>query len=390
MNKLIKLSLVTSMLIGNALYASTTDNSAINIYGAGEKISDKSYSGVGLQYENDFSDIVLEKGSDYSKASGVLKLDINNDFYSKVGIGYLKREILINSINTDVVQKTGGIALGYGDNENYNLELGHIVSKLSDALDADGYSRISYIEVLGMYKDFDTVGVYKNTNVYSTNYSDYSLDVGYYPIEDIRISAKYDSVKHDDDNYVANVGMKYTFDTNKWSPFFKASKNSSQNMLVAIEWSKKIQNKSLKMRDEFENAVGTSEIVAQSVAPDVFASKTTAQNNNAPTWTASSYNTGLTVRDNTNDAITIKDLISISSDNDGDAITYTIVSISVPHSNDQTAWNNSVYIDNGVLKVHNLTINDPDMDGTVTVTIKATAIGGSNNTNVSFTFGNTQ
>jgi len=212
MNKLIKLSLVTTLL-SLTVATANTQNPTLNIYGAGEKISDISYKGVGIQFENDFSNIVAEHGSDYDKASAILKFNITNYFYGKGGIGYLERETLIGSVLRDVTQKTGGVTLGYGDNKNYNLEVGHIINKLSDALDADGYSRTSYIEVLGMYKDFDTVGVYKNTNVYSTNYSDYSLDVGYYPIEDIRVSAKYDSVKHDDDNYVANVGMKYTFDT---------------------------------------------------------------------------------------------------------------------------------------------------------------------------------
>ena len=108
--------------------------------------------------------------------------------------------------------------------------------------------------------------------------------------------------------------------------------------------------------------------------------------NYTPIWTASSYATGITVRDNTNSAITTKDLTAISSDAENDTITYSIVSINVPHSNDQTAWNNSVYIESGVLKVHNLTTNDPDIDGTVTVTIKATATGGSNNTTISFEY----
>lgn len=319
--KKILLSSLVATILASGVYANT-QNPTLNIYGAGEKISDKSYNGVGLQYENDFSNIVLEKGSDYSKASGVLKLDINNYFYSKFGIGYLTREILINNANKDVTQKTGGVALGYGDNTNYNLEVGHIVSKLSDALDADGYSRISYIEVLGMYKDFDTVGVYKNTEVFKKNYADYSLDVGYYPIEDIRVSAKYDSVKHDDDNYVAMLGMKYTFDTKKWSPFFKASKNSSENVLVALEWSKKIQNKSLKMRDEFENAISTSEIVAQAVAPDEFSLKT------APAVAISNptINTIATQSVNDNGGGQATSILTISGTNINTGAVYSIVS----------------------------------------------------------------
>ncbi|RLA84247.1 MAG: hypothetical protein DRG78_01940 [Epsilonproteobacteria bacterium] len=394
--------LVTSLIgLGLVVGAVASDSGSVNVYGVGEKLSDKSYNGVGFQYENDISNIVLEKGSDYSKASSVLKFDINNYFYSKFGIGFLEREILVNGSNKDVTQKTGGVAVGYGNNKNYNLEVGHIVNKLDGALSADGYSRISYIEALGMYQDFDTVGVYKNTKVYNKNYSDYSLDVGYYPIQDLRVSAKYDSVEHDEDNYIARLGVKYTFDSKKWSPFLKASKNSSENILVAIEWSDEIQNKSLNMRDEFENVVSANEIVAQSIAPEIFLSKISeipmvqtptapTPTNSAPTWTASSYDTGLTITDANNNVQIIKDLTAISSDNDGDSITYSIVSISVSNSLEQTIWNNSVYIDNGVLKVHNLQTNNPDFNGNIIVTVKAIATGGSNTTTVSFSFNDVQ
>jgi len=401
MNITTKLSLLVSLL-ATTLTANTQENQSINIYGVGEKVSEKSYNGVGFQYENDISNIVLEKGSDYSKTSGVLKLDINNYFYSKFGIGFLKREILINGNETDITQKTGGIALGFGDSKNYNIEIGHIKNKLSGASSADGDTKTSYIEALAIYQDFDTVGVYKNTNVYNKDYSDYSLDIGYYPIKDLRISAKHNSIEHNDNDYTAKLGVKYTFKTNKWSPFIRANKNTSKNTLVAMEWSNEIQNKSLNMRDEFESAIGTNTIVAQTVAPTIFANKIAIINNTgvhtppstptnaAPTWTANSYNTGLTITDANDDVKIIKDLTAISSDAEGDAITYSIVSISVPDTDDQARWNNSVYIDNGTLKIHNLTTNNPTHDGTVTIIVKATATGGSNNATIDFTFTDVQ
>jgi hypothetical protein len=113
--------------------------------------------------------------------------------------------------------------------------------------------------------------------------------------------------------------------------------------------------------------------------------------NLAPTWTASSYNTGIDINDSTNAQQTIFDLTTVSSDFDGDEITYSIENITPPHVGDQTRWENSTYIDaSGVLKVQNLTINDPNIDGTVIVTIRATADGGYNDANVSFTFTDTQ
>ena len=110
--------------------------------------------------------------------------------------------------------------------------------------------------------------------------------------------------------------------------------------------------------------------------------------NHAPVWTASSYATGITVDDTSDNAITIKDLTAVSSDADGDAITYSIVSISVPISNEQATWNNSVVIQSGVLKVQNLTTNDPDVNGNVTVTVRASDGSSSSDTTVTFTFNN--
>ncbi len=112
--------------------------------------------------------------------------------------------------------------------------------------------------------------------------------------------------------------------------------------------------------------------------------------NSAPTWTASSYNTGLTVRDLDNNSITIKNLTALSSDNESDTITYSIVSISVPSSFDQNDWDNATFIESGVLKVKNLMAVNPHWDGTVTVTVKATATRGSNNTNISFEYNDFQ
>jgi len=274
MNKIIKLS-VMATLLNTVLIASTQDSDSINVYGVGQNLNEKSYSGVGFEYENNFSNVIVEKGSNYNKVSGVLKFDIIDYIYSKIGLGYLKRNIIINNSDTDVTQNTGGVAFGFGDNQNYNLEVGHIVSKLSNASNADGYSRISFVEALAIYEGFDAVGIYKNTNVFSKNYSDYSLDIGYYPTNDLRFSGKYDSVEKDSSDYITRVGMKYVFASEKWFPFLKASMQTSESVLIAMEWSKNMQNKSLKMRDEFEDSITTYQVVSQSIAPKFFTTKTT-------------------------------------------------------------------------------------------------------------------
>ena len=136
-------------------------------------------------------------------------------------------------------------------------------------------------------------------------------------------------------------------------------------------------------------------LVTQAISPviggenpqsDVVITHNFEVNNLAPTWTASSYDTGLTIRDDNDDPKTIKDLTAVSSDADGDAIAYSIVSISTPSVNDDTIWNNSVYIENGVLKVHNLITNDPTFDGTISVVVKVSDGTSSSNTTVNFDF----
>jgi len=108
--------------------------------------------------------------------------------------------------------------------------------------------------------------------------------------------------------------------------------------------------------------------------------------NHAPVWTASSYNTGITVIDDNDNAKIIKDLTAVSSDADGDNLTYTIVSVTPSNNGDQTAWNNSVYVENGVLKVHNLLTNNPNIDVTVSVVLKVSDGTSSSNTTVNFDF----
>ena len=268
-------------------------NGYLRVYGLGVQIGTPnsvekdSYSGAGLQFENDFSNLVFEYGSNYTKGSAVLKYDVTNDFYIKGGLGYLKREMLILGVYTDVTQTTLGGSLGYGDEKSYNIEAGYLDSELKDAALADGHSKISYIEVVGKYTfakyaTFDVVGIAKNTNVFNKNYDDYQAELGWYATDDVRAFVGHDSVDHHKDDYAVRAGIQYTFATAEFSPYLRATANTDKNLAVGLEYSQGIANRSLKMRDFFENAVATSDIVAQVVAPDVFASKVAVQDNNPP------------------------------------------------------------------------------------------------------------
>jgi hypothetical protein len=112
--------------------------------------------------------------------------------------------------------------------------------------------------------------------------------------------------------------------------------------------------------------------------------------NQAPTWTQASYNTGLTIDDSSNAEQTIQDLTAISSDTEGDTITYSVVSVDSPHPLDDSVFENSLFIDSGILKIQNLQTNNPATSGTTTIVVRATATGGYNDTNVSFEFNDVQ
>jgi hypothetical protein len=116
----------------------------------------------------------------------------------------------------------------------------------------------------------------------------------------------------------------------------------------------------------------------------------TPTTNKPPKWTASSYNTGLTIEDGTDAVQNIKNLKSVSSDPEGDTITYSIVSVSSPDSAENSVWSASLSISSGSLVVKNLKSNDPDSIGVVNVTIRATAKGGSANTTIKFNFNDVQ
>jgi len=112
--------------------------------------------------------------------------------------------------------------------------------------------------------------------------------------------------------------------------------------------------------------------------------------NTAPVWTQTSYNTGLTVQDNDDSVNVIQDLSTISSDNEGDSITYTIEDVSVPFPTEKSYWLNALYLENKTLKVRNLFSIDPDVDGEIVVTIKASDGIKSSNANISFLYHDTQ
>jgi hypothetical protein len=309
----------------------------ISVYGVGKKENDKNYSGIGFKYDSDYTDFVLEKGEDYKKSSIVQRIDIDEMFYTKLGLGYLSIEEMIEGNNKFISQFSYGAELGYGNDKNYNLAFGYVANKLTKAGLANTTSKTIYTEAV-IKQDteigsVDAVLVYQIAEAYNKKVSDYSLSLGYYPIDDIRMGAKYDSLDSDSNNYKVLAGVNYNFENldnfskGSWSPAVMLTSNVSENLSLFAEYRENISNRSLKIRDTFESQISTNEIVAKRINPEVYSQKVakketaSAPANNAPLATDVSLDAGggETIVHNLN--------ANISDAEDSDsALTITVVS----------------------------------------------------------------
>jgi hypothetical protein len=264
----------------------------ISVYGVGKKENDKNYSGIGFKYDSDYTDFVLEKGEDYKKSSIVQRIDIDEMFYTKLGLGYLSIEEMINGNNKFISQFSYGAELGYGDDKNYNLAFGYVANKLTKAGLANTTSKTIYTEAV-IKQDtnigsVDAVLAYQIAEAYNKKVSDYSLSLGYYPIDDIRMGAKYDSLDSDSNNYKVLAGVNYNFEDldnfskGSWSPAVMLTSNVSKNVSIFAEYGKNISNRSLKIRDTFESQISTNEIVAKRINPEVYSQKVAKKETAAP------------------------------------------------------------------------------------------------------------
>lgn len=365
----------------------------ITLYGAGEKVSDTSYKGLGIKYDSDYTEVVFEKGDDYKRASLVQRIDIDNMFYTKLGLGYLSREEMILGNIKDITQTTLGGALGYGNDTSYNIEFGYIANKLSNAGLANTTTKIWYTELIGKY-DMSEFGKidgslsYQNAEAYGKSVSDYTASVGYYPIDDLKFGVKYDSIEYDDDNYRITAGLNYKYDWDKFSegtfsPTVMFTRNVSENVIATIEYKEGIANRSLKMRDKFEEQINTTEIIAKKINPEEFEKRTTATP--AATWNAATIASGASIIDNNDATRVIIDLSTVSSN----ATSFTLVSVSGANG-DQAAWDASTSISGTNLVLNNLQTNDPNGSQVISAVVRATNANGSSDATITWTFTDVQ
>jgi hypothetical protein len=415
LKKLILTGLVGLGLVVGA-NASETRDATINIYGVGAKVnsSQNSSAGMGLMYDSEVLKAKVEATSDFVRTGAVLKLNPLDDenLYFKFGLNYLNQKVwsVVNT-STRVNQYSGSFATGYMISDDFYAEIGGSYTKLSgevfgDYEIKDEKTSLGYIELAKRWESgIGTIDTTANAGKVFHEFRDdeasYGVGIEYYPMDNAKLayayqyeedniinrySAQYEYVfveyvdNISSDTYQVNAGIKIAFD----NLFDISTWRMPSSIKPHLSELNRFENIVLAQNMALASSAGvqkTQAAIDRDSLPDTPA-------NHAPTWTASSYDTGLTVDDSSDNAITIKDLTAVSSDADGDAISYSVVSISQPEPLDQTIWNNSVIIQSGVLKVQNLTTNDPNTSGTVTVTVRASDGSSSSDTTVTFTFNN--
>ncbi len=386
-------------------------DTTVNVYGVGAKVdaNQDSSAGAGVMFDSEAIKVKLEGTSDFFKSAAVLKFNpFVKDWYFKVGLNYINQKMYSPvDTSTRVNQYSGALATGYMISNDFYAEIGGSYTQLDgdvfgDYEIKDETTSLAYLEVAKRWES--SIGTIDTTanggevfHEYRDNEFSYGLGVDYYPMNNAKLSYTYQHeenniantyaaqysflfVEYADnislDTYQVNAGVKVAFD----DLFDISTYRAPTNIKSHLSELHRFESITFATNMDIQSSAGvqkTQAAIDRDAVPDVPA-------NTAPTWTASSYDTGITVDDANDDPKTIKDLTAVSSDAEGDSISYSIVSISVPGQ--PVEWQNSIYIENGVLKVHNLLTNDPETVGDVIVTVRATADGGSNDATVQFHF----
>jgi len=418
---------LTGAITGSAAFATSYDgawenlnlnrDATINVYGVGAKIDkdQKSSAGMGLMFDSEAIKVKVEGTSDFVKSGLVLKLNpFIKDWYFKLGANYLNQKVYApDSTNTRVDQYSAALASGYMLSDDFYAEVGGSYTKLNGEVFGlyeikDETTKLAYLEVAKRWESaIGTLDTTANAGrvfyEYKENESSYGVGVDYYPLDNAKLSYSYQHEKVNIVNaysmhysflfveyvdnisrnsYQLNAGLKLAFD----ELFDFTTYRAPQNIKSHLSELHRFENLTLTSNMQLQSTAGVQKL--QTALEE--SSPTPEVSNHAPVWTQSVYDTGLTIVDDNDDPKTIMDLTAVSSDADGDNLTYTIVSISTPNVNDDTPWANSLSIQNGVLQAQNLVTNDPNFDGTVSVVVKVSDGTSSSTTTVNFDFLNYQ
>ena len=340
--------------VASTAFATTTTNEAfkdinanrdatINVYGVGAKIdkNQDSSAGAGIMYDSEALKVKLEGTSDFFKTGAVLKVNpFTENLYFKFGLNYINQKVW-SPVNTStrVNQYSGSFATGYMLTDSFYAEVGGSYTKLNgkvfgDYEVVDEKTSLSYVELAKRWESgIGTIDTTANAGKVFHEFSDdeasYGVGVEYYPMDNTKLSYAYQYeknnisntykaqysyvfVEYNDnisyDTYKVTAGFAIAFDDITDFSTYRAPSNIKSHLSELNRFENIVLSKNMNL--QMTRGV---EKTAEAIARDA---------NHAPVWTASSYNTGLTIEDTTDNAQTIKDLTAVSSDADGDAITY--------------------------------------------------------------------
>lgn len=247
----------------------------LSVYGLGQKIDENNYSGLGLKLNSDYTELIFEKDDYHRKTSLVQRIDLVDNLYTKIGLGFLSKKIYLDEVYNDINQYSYGCALGYGYDNIYNLEFGYFENNLEN-LDLLATTKTWYSEFAMKY-DFesltsvDTSLSYSSSKAYDKVLENYTASSSFYPSEDLRIGMKYTSTQQTEDIYKITANLNYSFDgfsnilKGQLTPTIVYSKNTTQNVTFATEFKQSIKNRSLKIKNKFKEITHSNDIVARKV-----------------------------------------------------------------------------------------------------------------------------
>ncbi len=298
--------------------------SFLNIYWVWWKTKAGTYNWMWLKVHTDNFEAVAEKAENYSKVWAIGKIDFNENAYAKIGASYLELDdYKVGKYTIDPKQFSYGGALWY-TYDSFNIEAGIIAHRLTWAKKANTTAYTKYLELVKRaYTDigqFDFSWTVVNQKAYNKSKTYFETTWAYYPNEDIQLEATYNSnwnYRKDDTRIMAWI--KYTFGWwKKWkfTPFVSWEYSANEHVKFKATYERKIANRPISWKDNFENYIFTNQIVAEQVAPNEFKNKVKESFNKEPIISSINWPSQVYAWDTATYSVQ-------ATDPDNDDITYT-------------------------------------------------------------------
>ena len=340
----------------------------------------------------------------------------NKISYYKVGTSFLERQMRNPSGESDKVwQLALWWAIGQLDTKrDFYVELWGTYYKIPRNRIANPWDVLSaHIELVKRWITdhwvfFGSAG-FGVSRIWWNNYTDGGFKISYSPEGNMAFVWECRTSDSDIPNwFYGQIGLQikgiFSGGGTEVSPYFSFGHSIWSYCWAGLEYRIGLAEEDLQEKYIFEKSLKNTSVKAQDlignkIFDDNTAQTTTTQNNDntqnqAPVWTQSVYHVW-TFRDrNTADDTPIntpQTLLNLNdnvSDANGDTISFSIVSISVPDTIEQGEWNRAIQINNGVLQLVNLGNEDPDSNWTISIVVQARDWTTTENTTINFIFRN--